>query len=145
MDMAPTPPTLSQPGYRSAGTRLQERFGVVVDSGYQALPDVLLFHQAELGLSSEELNVLLNLLAHWYQAARMPFPRPATIGRRMGVSERTAQRLIRSLIDKEFISKTKGFSATGTTAYDVSLTVEKLRPFAEKRLANRSGTQAFTV
>jgi hypothetical protein len=29
------------------------------------VPGVLLFHQSELELGSEELNVLLNLTAHW--------------------------------------------------------------------------------
>lgn len=135
--------TSSAASARPAVTRLHERFGVVAEVGFQALPDVLLLHQAELGLTSEELNVLLNLLAHWHQATRMPFPRPATIARRMGVSERTAQRVLKGLIDKGFVARTKSFSATGVPAYDVSLTVEKLRPFAEKRRATRMGTPAL--
>jgi predicted solute-binding protein len=80
--------------FRIPAGRVRARFGKVVDPGFQPVPDVLLFHQSDLKLSSEELNVLLNLMAHWHEPKRMPFPRTATIVRRMGVSERTVQRLL---------------------------------------------------
>jgi hypothetical protein len=74
--------------------RITDRFGVVAAAGYQPLPDVLLFHQHELGLSSEVLNVALHILAHWYAPERLPFPSAKTIARRMGVSERTIERYL---------------------------------------------------
>jgi DNA-binding MarR family transcriptional regulator len=96
---------------------------------------VLLFHQSDLELSSEELNVLLNLMAHWYEPERMPFPRATKIARRMGVSERTVQRLLSRLCKRDFIAKIRGQNATGARAYDLRPMIEKLRPFAKKRLA----------
>jgi predicted transcriptional regulator len=118
-----------------AGGSVRARWGDVAAPGYQPLPDVFLFHQAEVGLSSEELNVLLNVMAHWYDPQRMPFPRPTTIARRMGVSERTIQRLFASLVEKGFLRKVKAQNATGSVAYDLQATVEKFRPYAQKRLA----------
>jgi hypothetical protein len=80
--------------------RVTERLGVVAAAGYQPLPDVLLFHQKELGLSSEELNVTLHILAHWYAPERLPFPSAKTIARRMGVADRTVERYLTSLRKK---------------------------------------------
>ncbi len=58
----------------------------VTDPGFLTLPYVLLLHQAELEISSEHLNVLLNVVAHWHSNGRMPYPRSTTIARRMGTS-----------------------------------------------------------
>lgn len=127
--------------FRIAAGRVRARFGEVADAGFQPLPDVLLFHQSELKVSSEELNVLLNLLAHWYEPERMPFPRPATIARRIGVSERTVQRLLVKLCKRGLIEKVKEQNATGTPAYDVRPLIENLRPYARKRLALLPRTQ----
>lgn len=112
--------------------RVSERFGVVAKAGFQPLPDVLLFHQAELKLRSEDLNVLLNIMAHWYSPDRWPFPRPTTIAKRMGVSERSVQRSIARMHKLMLINKTK--NSDGKTAYDLTPLVEALRPYAEKRL-----------
>ncbi len=143
MDIAHDPaPQELQPS-RIADGRVRARFGVVADPGFQPLPDVLLFHQADLGMTSEELNVLLNVTAHWYEPSRMPFPRPTSIARRMGSSERTVLRHLQSLRAKGLIEKVKGHSATGTPSYDLAPLLEKLRPFAQKRLAARLGPQAL--
>jgi hypothetical protein len=84
--------------------RITARFGVVADAGYQPLPDVLLFHQCELGLTSE-FNVALHILAHWYAPERLPFPSAKTIARRMGVGERTIERYLTSLRKEGFFVK----------------------------------------
>lgn len=55
------------------GRRVQDKFGIVADAGFQAVPDVLLLHQHELGLRSEDLNVLLQIATHWYLPETMPF------------------------------------------------------------------------
>jgi predicted transcriptional regulator len=117
MDIVTAPESSAPELLRIADGRVRARFGVVVDPGFQPLPDVLLFHQAELGLTSEELNVLLNVTAHWYEPERMPFPRATSIARRMGSSERTVLRHLQSLIVKGFLVKVKGRSATGTPLY----------------------------
>lgn len=135
---APAPALPQHPDYPMG--RVRARFGVVAQPGYQPLPDVLLFHQAELGITSEELNVLLNLLAHWYEPARMPFPRASIVARRIGVSDRSVHRALASLAGKGLISKVK--RSEGGVAYDVTPLLQRLQPFAQKRLAAQVGQQA---
>jgi hypothetical protein len=116
--------------------RVKDRFGVVADAGFQPLPDVLLFNQAELGLRSEDLNVLLHVTAHWYLPERMPFPRAATIAKRMGVSERTVQRTLTRLRKLGLIGKVK--NPDGRPAIDLAPLIQRLTPFAKKRQAEKA-------
>ncbi len=120
---------------RLEGLRISERWGAIAGAGYQALPDVLLFAQSELRLSSEELNVLLNLLAHWWRPKDVVFPRATTIAERMGVSQRTVQRITKSLEAKGFIAKSR--TEDGRPYYDVTPTRNLLAPYAEKRLEEK--------
>jgi DNA-binding MarR family transcriptional regulator len=118
--------------------RVTERLGVVAAAGYQPLPDVLLFHQKELGLSSEELNVTLHILAHWYAPERLPFPSAKTIARRMGVADRTVERYLTSLRKKGYLVKyrhPKG--ARRRKGHDLSPLIERLKPLAQQRLDER--------
>lgn len=115
--------------------RISERWEVVAEAGYQALPDVLLFAQSELGLTSEELNVLLNLTAHWWRPKDVVFPRANTIASRMGVSARTVQRILKSLQAKGFIVKSR--AADGRPVFDVTPTRVLLTPFAMKRIEGK--------
>ncbi len=118
-------------------SRVRDRYGDAGDAGFQPLPDVLLFHQAELKIGSEDLNVLLNILVHWYVPGQMPFPRPTTIAKRMGVSQRSVQRSIARLRKSGLIKKCT--NTDGRAAHDVTPLVARLQPFARKRLATREG------
>lgn len=115
--------------------RVISRWGTSAEAGYQPLPDVLLFNQAELGLCSEDLNVLLQVTAHWYFPEKMPFPRPTTIARRMGVSARTVQRALTRLRNNGLIGKS--INADGQKAIDLKPLVKRLQPLAERRLLDR--------
>jgi hypothetical protein len=127
----PDPIVYPEPG------RVTARYGVVAEAGFQPVPDVLLFHQNELGLRSEDLNVLLNITAHWYFPERMPYPHPASIARRMGVSVRTVQRSLTRLRKIGLLGKSKK-NEEGRTAFDITPMVAKLTPLAKKRRAERS-------
>jgi len=118
--------------------RVTARFGIVAAAGFQPLPDVLLFHQSELRLSSEELNVVLHILAHWYAPERLPFPSAKTIARRMGVGERTVERYLTSLRRKGYLVKyrhPKGMRRR--KGHDLSPLIERLKPLAAARLEER--------
>lgn len=119
--------------------RVLSRWGKAAEAGYQPLPDVLLFNQVELGLRSEDLNVLLHITAHWYFPERMPFPRTSTIAKRMGVSERTVQRSLTRLRKIGLIGGTK--NQDGRLAFDLAPLVERLKPLATKRLAEKAWLQ----
>lgn len=118
--------------------RVRARFGIVSDVGYQPLPDILLLSQKKLGLRSEDLNVLLNYLMHWYEPDRMPYPNPITIAKRMGVSARTVQRIIVDLRKRGFLEKMKQTNRYGVRPYDVRPLLKKLEPYARERIALRS-------
>lgn len=118
----------------SDARRVQAKFGEVADAGFQPVPDVLLLHQRELGLRSEDLNVLLQITTHWYFPEKMPFPWTSTIAKRMGVSPRSVQRSVSRLRKLGILGRTQ---TDGRPAYDLKPLVEKLRPFARQRLEVR--------
>ena len=73
------------------------------ETGFTAVPDVLIRSQGQLNLSSTEMVVLLNILLHWWREDEWPYPRISTIGERMGTSRRTVERAIRSLQEKGLV------------------------------------------
>lgn len=116
-------------------SRVVERYGRSAMSGWSPVPDVLLFNQGKLGLTSEDLNVLLNLMAHYYTRDQMPFIRPNVIAKRMGVSTRSVQRSIARLRKLNLIKKAIGEKRQ--IVHDLSPLLTKLQPLAEARLADR--------
>lgn len=85
----------------------------------------LLFQHA-LGLSSEHLNVLLNLIAHWHSPERIPCARSSTIACRMGTSQRTVQSSLSWLVQNGFIAKMPRASMNKPQVYDLTPLVTKL-------------------
>ena len=65
---------------------------VTQGSGFVAVPVALLRMQTKYGLSTTDMMVLINLLAHWWDPERAVFPRTSTIAARIGVEKRTVQR-----------------------------------------------------
>ncbi len=97
-----TPPPPVEEAVRALGTAAEltapmKKWGVALDGGFQILPDLLLRCQRELDLTTNDVVVLLNLTMAWWERDRLPFPRTATIARRMDISERTVQRSINRL------------------------------------------------
>jgi hypothetical protein len=69
--------------------RAEHKFGVaVLKLGYTMLPNLLLQAQGRLGISPLQLNVLVQLIQHWWDADSDPFLAKETIARRMGKSPR---------------------------------------------------------
>jgi DNA replication protein DnaD len=118
---------------------LFSKWGRCIDAGWLALPSNLLAKQYELELTCTELVILQNLLLSWWEKEKNPFPRSATIAKRMGVHQRSVQRGLSALVKKGFVHRvidsahetTRGTRSRGTknelwTSYDVKPTVEKL-------------------
>lgn len=63
------------------------------------------------------------------------FPRASTIAARMGVSERTVRRTIRSLDRKGFVAKKR--AEDGKSYYDLTPLKEKLAPIAAKKVEEK--------
>lgn len=104
-----------------------------LERGYSPVPVVLLWGQAKLGLTPEEMNVLLQLISHWWFGGNDPYISKDRIAQRMGKHPRTVQGYLTSLEDKGFIRRiqrykvNKGQDANG---YDLSGLVAKLEAIA---------------
>jgi hypothetical protein len=78
-------------------TALRKKWRAAADTGFVAVPNVLLTYYRTLNVTPTEFVVLLNLLSHWWSADTRPFPRVSTIARRMETSPRTVQRALNRL------------------------------------------------
>ena len=97
--------------------------------GYSSVPSILFWGQGRVELTPEELNVLLQLISHWWSEGNDPHPSKETIARRMGKNARTIQRHLTSLETKGFIRREARFKihkGQDTNAYDLSGLVAKL-------------------
>lgn len=98
--------------------------------GFVAIPTLLLFSQKELKITASELNVLLNLIVHWWEKSKKPFPSQAAIAYRTGLSVKTVQRALGSLEKKGLIIKIptlRSNAATkGKNLYDLSPLIKEL-------------------
>jgi hypothetical protein len=115
--------------------RVSDRFGVVADAGYQPVMSVLMLHQAQLGISSEQLNVLLNISMHWFEPHTFPFPHTATIAKRMGIGPRAVQGHLRALKRKGYVNVIPGRTRTDPKRYDIRPLVKAMEPYAKERIA----------
>ena len=78
----------------------------VMDRGHTT---ILFWGQAKLGLTPDELNVLLQIISHWWYAGNDPHPSKDRIGKRMKKHPRTVQAYLTSLEDKGFIRRVERF------------------------------------
>lgn len=87
-------------------TSLKDKWGgEAMALGWVALPTSLLFLQSQLGISPTGLNIIIQLIMHWWSAEERPHPSQESIAGRMGVSQRTVQREIAELVRMGIIRK----------------------------------------
>jgi hypothetical protein len=46
----------------------------LMDAGYTVIPAVILDRQQALGLDPVDVNILLQLITHWWKADNLPYP-----------------------------------------------------------------------
>jgi len=105
------------------------------ETGFQPVPDVLLKNQHRLGITNTELAVLLNVTLHWWEAKKLPHPRPSVIARRMGVKSRTVERAIMTLEQKGLMRRLKAERDEAgllVRRFDLRGLVEKVQDIAEE-------------
>ena len=108
--------------------------------GWVAIPTLLLFSQKELGITSSELNVLLNVIAHWWEKSKYPFPSQGAIAYRSGLSLKTVQRALngleaKGLIIKEHTARSNSITK-GRNIYDLSPLIDELDKVSPRVLGN---------
>ena len=100
------------------------------DLGWTAVPIALLFLQGKLKISPIEMNVLINLLMHWWKLDQLPYPSQDAIAYRIGVSKRTIQRAVAKLESLKIINVVANPRGSpvfrGRNAYDLSPLVKLL-------------------
>jgi hypothetical protein len=110
--------------------RAEHKFGApVMKLGYTMVPNLLLQGQGRLGISPVQLNVLVQLIQHWWDAQSDPFLAKETIARRMGKSPRQIQRYLTELEEAGLIKRIprfKGHKAQTSNAYGLDGLVAKL-------------------
>jgi DNA-binding transcriptional ArsR family regulator len=82
----------------SATAQFERLWGKDVrQAGFTQVPNALIERQAALGLDSVDFNILVQLLAHWWEPDRFPYPSKARLAERVGLSPRQVQRRITRL------------------------------------------------
>ncbi|WP_435104904.1 helix-turn-helix domain-containing protein [Arhodomonas sp. AD133] len=114
-----------------AGTEFKKKWGPkVAERGFCMVPSLLLKAQLRLGLSAQELNVMLHLMDHWWRADSRPWPSQATLAQRMNIQPRQVRRILNrlraaGLVDWE--ARYKEDKGRLSNAYDLSGLVKKLK------------------
>jgi DNA-binding transcriptional regulator YhcF (GntR family) len=115
---------------KKAKRRAEDKWtAAVIKLGYTPLPSLLLRAQAKLKLTSPQLNVLIQIIEHWWEAGKDPFPAKETIARRMDVSPRQVQRILTQLEKAGHIKRIKrylGHKAQTSNGYSLDGLVKKL-------------------
>jgi hypothetical protein len=112
---------------------IANKWGSALDAGFQIVPSVLIKAQSRLGLDAVDCMILLNLNLHWWQRDNLPYPPPALIARRMGVSRRTVERRLFRLQKTGWVKRLPADGMSGqpkVRKYDLSGMVERLQEAA---------------
>jgi predicted transcriptional regulator len=115
-------------------TKSDDRWSdAVMERGHTIIPTILFWGQAKLGLTPDELNVLLQIISHWFYGGNDPHPSKDRIAERMRKHPRTVQAYLTSLEDKGFITRVERFKPNkgqDANGYDLSGLVAKLQAIA---------------
>ena len=114
----------------------------MIMAGWVALPAVILEKQDALGLEPMDLNIILQIAKHWWDATNLPHPSKATIARALQCDPRTVQRRIAALEAAGFIRRIerrgpRGSRGSQTSQYDLSGLVKAATPYAIEALKQR--------
>jgi hypothetical protein len=118
-------------------TPITDKWGSALAGGFQVIPNVLVRAQAHLGLDAVDVVVLLNINLHWWRKGDLPFPRPAMIGKRMGVSKRTVERRIEKLVKVGLLERVALTGGGNLRGYRLDGLVKRLQEAAQVGLQQR--------
>jgi predicted transcriptional regulator len=105
----------------------------VWELGFNSVPAILFHGQRRLGLSCNQMCILLQLADFWWDASRKPFPSKEELSRRIGLSERQVQRIVADLEKKGYVQRIeRRLPKRGKTSneYDLSGLVKALSKIA---------------
>ncbi|MGF6988761.1 hypothetical protein F0160_36865 [Paraburkholderia sp. JPY303] len=120
---------------------IQEKFGDALLLGFTVVPAILLRDQHALRLNDGEMLVAMHLLLAWWEKDRLPYTRPATIARRMGVTARTVQRHMKGLEEKKLLVRIVDPEDSEKTSFDLTPLVNRLKELGRKAAEARWNAQ----
>jgi len=123
------------------GKSISARWGQnVIKIGYCPVPSLLLRAQRRLGLNPSQLAVLMQIIEHWWDASRAPYPSKAELSDRLGIGERQIQRYISEMEQGGLLTRVAHFGDSGgreNNRYDLSGLVNRLAEIAPDFIAER--------
>lgn len=123
----------------------------VLRHGWCLLPSLLFRAQRKLNITALQMAVLLQLLEHWWEAERAPYPSKETIAHRLDMSPRQVQRHIAALEAAGMVQRRERkavnhgqlsnfYEFEGLVAALKRIEPEVAEAFAESRRRNRAAT-----
>lgn len=101
--------------------------------GYSSVPSLLFKAQKRLKIKPVELALLMQIIDHWWEPDKRPFPSKERLAARLDLTERHVQRLIAGLEERKFVKRVVRKRADGTqmsNEYDLTGLVDRLKELA---------------
>jgi DNA-binding HxlR family transcriptional regulator len=112
----------------------EEKWGADVRQlGFTMVPSLLFKAQQRLGLSPTQLVVLLQLIDHWWDLERHPWPSKELLSTKIGINPRQVQRVVAELEKGGFLKRTDRYLPKGgktSNEYVLTGLVTKLKKLA---------------
>lgn len=112
----------------------------LVETGFTAIPNIILDKQRALGLNAMDVNIILQIAKHWWDAESAPFPSIGKLAITLGVTNRTVQKHISEMEKRKLIERTERFYSQGgqqSNSYTFNGLIQKCKPFAEEEIKAR--------
>lgn len=117
----------------------------LAEAGWTSFPNVIFERQQALQLSPLDINILLHLAGYWWTPGNNPHPSKKTLAAAIGVHPRTIQKRIEEMERWGYIKRIYHRAAVGDNLpneYSLAGLIEKAKPFAEEKIAQRTQRQA---
>lgn len=100
----------------------------LIDKGFTIIPNLLIWNQGKLGITSSELVVICCLASHQWDH-RLPFPATSTLARYTGKTNGSIKDNLRSLETKGYLRRI--YRDGQTNQYDLKPLKETLKSYAQ--------------
>ncbi len=74
-------------------------------AGHQVIPNILIHEHARLNLDPLDVLIILNLNMRSWKAEELPYPKPASIAKRISVTQRTIERRLQKLQGAKLVKR----------------------------------------
>jgi DNA-binding transcriptional regulator YhcF (GntR family) len=94
--------------------RIEQRWGkALAYAGWTPIPSTFLIYQSRLGLDALDFNIIMQIAKHWWEPGKLPFPSKKLIADQIGVTPRTVQRRITSMVKAGLLSRVERRDPSG--------------------------------